>query len=127
MIEADKRRAIFLLHEEGMSVREISRRMGADRNTVRAIIEQKGSMPHTTRKDKQRIEPELLRRLYGDCDGWIQRVHEKLVEEEKVTVTYPTLTRMLRELGISKSQKVRFDRVPDEPGAEFQHECAGES
>jgi transposase len=124
MIEADKRKAIFLLHEEGMSVREISRRMGADRSTVRAIIEQKGSMPHTTRKDKQHLEPELLRRLYGDCDGWIQRVHEKLVEEEGKAVTYPTLTRMLRELGISKSQKVRFDRVPDEPGAEFQHDTS---
>jgi len=124
MIEADKRKAIFLLHQEGMSVREISRRMGADRNTVRAIIEQNGAMPHTTRKDKVRIEPELLRRLYADCDGWIQRVHEKLVEEKEIKVTYPTLTRMLRELGISKSQEARCDRVPDEPGAEFQHDTS---
>ena len=122
MIEADKRKAIFLLHQEGMSVREISRRMGADRNTVRTIIDQEGMMPHTIRKDKRRIDPELLRRLYGECDGWCQRVHEKLVEVEGVEVTYPTLTRMLRDLGISKSQKERCDRVPDEPGAEFQHD-----
>ena len=79
-------------------------------------------MPLSTRKDKIRIDPELLRRLHGECDGWIQRVHEKLVEEEKIQVTYPTLTRMLRECGISKTQKVRCDRVPDEPGAEFQHD-----
>ncbi len=125
MIGADKRKAIFLLHREGMSLREISRRMGADRNTVRAIIEQNGAMPHTTRKDKVCIDPELLRRLYADCDGWIQRVHEKLVEEEEgIQVTYPTLTRMLRELGISKSQKARCDRVPDDPGAEFQHDTS---
>ena len=32
-----------------------------------------------------------------------------------------TLTRMLRELGLS-SQPVRCDRVPDEPGAEMQHD-----
>lgn len=125
MIEADKRRAVFLLQQEGnMSVREIARRMGLSPNTVLAIIKQEGLMPHTTRKDKVRIEPEILRRLYAECDGWIQRVHEKLVEEEKVAVTYPTLTRMLRELGISKSQKVRFDRVPDEPGGEFQHDTS---
>ncbi len=124
MIGADKRKAIYLLHLEGMPLREISRRMGVSHNTAQAIIEQKGEMPHTTRKDKVRIEPELLRRLYADCGGWIQRVHEKLVEDEKIAVTYPTLTRMLRELGISKSQKARCDRVPDEPGAEFQHDSS---
>lgn len=125
MIEADKRKAIFLLHQEGiLSLREISRRLGLSHHTVRAIIEQKGELPRTTRKDKVRIDPEVLRRLYGDCDGWIQRVHEKLVEEERLPVTYPTLTRMLRALGISGSRKERCDRVPDEPGAEFQHDTS---
>ena len=33
------------------------------------------------------------------------RVHEKLVEEEGVAVTYSTLTQMLRELGISQPTK----------------------
>lgn len=122
MIEADKRKAIFLLHQEGMSLREISRRMGVSPNTVGAIIEQHGVMAHTTRKDKLRIDPELLRRLYGECDGWIERVQEKLVEEEGTPMTYSTLTRMLRELGISKSQETRCGRVPDEPGCEFQHD-----
>lgn len=124
MIEADKRKAIFLLHQEGMSLREIARRMDVSHNTVEAIIGQEGVLPHTTRKDKLRIDPELLRRLYGECDGWIQRVYEKLVEEEKIRVTYPTLTRMLRELGISGSPQARCDRVPDEPGAEFQHDTS---
>lgn len=124
MIEADKRKAIFLLHQEGMIPGEIARRLNVSHNTVGTIIGQEGVLPHTTRKDKLRIDPELLRRLYVDCDGWIQRVHEKLVEEEKILVTYPTLTRMLRELGISGSQQARCDRVPDEPGAEFQHDTS---
>ena len=124
MIEVDKRKAIYLLHQEGMSLRELARRMGLSHNTVKAIVEQKGEMPCGTRDDKLRIDPELLRRLYGECDGWIQRVHEKLVEEEKIEVAYPTLTRLLRELGISNGQKVRCDRVPDEPGAEFQHDTS---
>ena len=71
MIEADKRKAIFLLHQEGMSDREISSRLGVDRDTVRVIIEQQGVLPKTTRKDKLRIDAELLKRLYEDCGGWI--------------------------------------------------------
>ena len=64
----------------------------------------------------------LLERLYTECDGWMQRIHEKLVEEEGIEVGYSTLTRMLRELGLSRNQPARCDRVPDEPGAEMQHD-----
>ena len=42
MIEADKRKAIYLLHKEGMGVREISRRMNISTNTVTTIIGQAG-------------------------------------------------------------------------------------
>jgi len=52
----------------------------------------------------------------------VQRIHEKLVEEEGIEVGYSTLTRMLRELGLSRHQGARCDRVPDEPGAEMQHD-----
>jgi len=124
MIEADKRKAIYLLHLEGQGLREIARLMGSSHNTVAAIIEQKGEMPHAIRADKKRVDAELLRRLYGECEGWVQRMHEKLTEEEGVKVAYPTLTRMLRDLGISGSTKPRCDRVPDEPGAEFQHDTS---
>ena len=34
MIEADKRKAIFLLHQEGMIPREIARRLNVSHNTV---------------------------------------------------------------------------------------------
>lgn len=122
MIEADKRKAIFLLHNEGMSVRQIARRLGVSRNTVRSIIEQEGAVPKTVRGDKQRIDEELLRRLHQECEGRVQRMHEKLIEEEGITVTYSTLTRMLRELSISTPLKTRCDHVPDEPGVEMQHD-----
>jgi len=121
MIEAHKRRAVFLLHEEGMGTREISRRLGISRNTLGAIIAQQGAMPVVERA-RQHIDPSLLRRLYEQCGGYAQRVHEKLTEEEGVAVSYPTLTRMLREAGISKPSKPRCDRVPDTPGEEMQHD-----
>jgi len=67
-------------------------------------------------------DPELLQRLYHECDGWIQRIHEKLVEEEQIEVGYSTLTRMLGKLGLGRDRPARCDRVPDEPGAEMQHD-----
>ena len=122
MIDADKRKAVFLLHQEGMGVREIARRLGLGRNTVRRAIALEGAMPPATRREKQALDPELLRRLYTQCEGWIQRVHEKLAEEEGVRIPYPTLTRKLRTLGIGTPREERCARVPDEPGAEMQHD-----
>ena len=81
-------------------------------------------MPTYRRKHKVRIEAELLERLYRECHGWTQRVHEKLVEEEGIQIPYSTLTRLLREMGLSKQQPSRCDRVPDTPGAEMQHDTS---
>jgi transposase len=122
MIDVDKRKAVFLLHQEGMGVREIGRRLGLGRNTVRRAIALVGALPPSTRREKQSIDPELLRRLYTQCEGWIQRVHEKLAEEEGVRVPYPTLTRKMRTLGLGAPREERCARVPDEPGAEMQHD-----
>src|ERR1035438_6861456 len=124
MIDPDKRKAVYLLHQEGMAAGEIARRLKLDYKTVLAIIKQEGVMPHPTRSDKQVLDDALLRRLFQDCSGWVVRVHEKLVEEEGVKVTYSTLTRRLRELGISTLQNQRCDRVPDEPGLEMQHDTS---
>ena len=74
------------------------------------------------RRDRIEIDPELLERLYRDCRGRVQRVHEKLVEEEKIAVAYSTLTRMLGRLGLGQTRQQRCSRVPDEPGAEMQHD-----
>ena len=125
MIEADKRKAIYLLDQEGMSAREISRRLGISRNTIGVILAQTGEMPVLERK-KQQLDEDLLRRLYDECDGYAQRVHEKLTEEEGVAVSYPTLTRLLRCAGIGQPALPRCDRLPDEPRAEMQHDTSPE-
>src|ERR1017187_1227462 len=106
MIATDKRKAIFLLHQESMQVREIVRKLGVSRNTVRDIIRQCGVLPARVRKDKKRLDQELLRQLYHQCQGRVVRVHEKLVEEEGIAVCYSTLTQMLRELGISNAKTI---------------------
>ena len=84
MIDSDKRQAIYILYKEGMGVREISRRRNIAVNTVSAIIKQNGRMPDAVREDKISINEPLLRELYNDCSGWVQRIHERLKEEYKI-------------------------------------------
>jgi len=124
MIEPDKRKAIYLLHQEGMGVREIARSLKISPNTVTTIIAQKGEMPQSVRKDKTKIDPDLLARLYGECQGRAQRIYEKLTEEEGVSVAYSTLTQILREQGLGKNPSKRSHREPDKAGEEMQHDTS---
>jgi len=82
MISQDKRAAIYRLHTEGMRVRKIARSLRVNRGTVSDIIKQKGVMPESMRKDKIELDPDLVAKLYKDCDGWVQRMHEILAEEK---------------------------------------------
>jgi transposase len=122
MIEPEKRKAIFLLHKEGMPLRELSRRLGLGRNTVRRIIAQEGRL--LPRSFTPAVDPDLLRQLYQECNGYAQRIFEKLQEEHGLKIKYSSLTRWLRQLGISLPATSRCDRVPDEPGAEMQHDTS---
>jgi transposase len=124
MIAADQRKAIWLLHQEGMELRAIARRLHLSRNTVRTIIAQGGALPARTRADRLVLDEERLRQLYSECQGYISRVHEKLLEAG-IKVAYPTLTHRLRDLGISPARKRRCGEVPDEPGQEMQHDTSG--
>src|SRR3974377_2265001 len=112
MIEPDKRNAVYQMHVAGVPLDQISRQLHLARNTVRAIVRQKGVVPQTVRKDKIHLDADLLRRLYQECDGWLQRMHEKLREEEKIEVGYSTLTRAVRALGLGQPQKARWDHAP---------------
>lgn len=122
MIDQDMRNTVFQLHTAGMSLREISRRLHVSRGAVRTIVLQQGKVTHQERNDRTQIDRKLLERLYRECDGWMERIHEKLLEEENIKVGYSTLTRMLRELDLGRNRPQRCDRVPDEPGAEMQHD-----
>lgn len=69
MIDADKRKAVFLLHQEGMSIRQIARQLRLSRSVVRRIIAQSGQMPSSIRPPALKLDPELLRQLHQECHG----------------------------------------------------------
>jgi hypothetical protein len=96
--------------------------LGVDPKTVGEIIKQKGETPDSARSDRIELDPLLLARLFGECDGYIQRMHEKLLEEHAIAIGYSTLTRKVRDLELGKAKNDRCARVPDEPGAEMQHD-----
>ncbi|MGD2024193.1 MAG: helix-turn-helix domain-containing protein [Desulfobacterales bacterium] len=124
MIEPDKRKAIYLLHQQGMGIRELARHMNVSTNTVRTIIGQGGELPQTTRSDKIDIDTQLVSRVYLKCDGRVQRTHEILGEAYGIDIGYSTLSRIIRELGFGKRRKKRCHREPDQPGAEMQHDTS---
>jgi transposase len=124
MIDPEKRKAIYHLYMAGMPVRKIAHDLKVDRNTVRDIVSQRGDLPDTKRSDTIEISPELLTGLYRECDGYVKRVHEKLTEEHDIEIGYSTLTRKIQELSIAEPKSRRCDEVPDQPGAEMQHDTS---
>ena len=107
-----------------MSVRKIARNLGVNRGTVSDIIKQKGIMPESGRKDKIRLDVDLLGNLYVDCDGWVQRMHEILTEDKGIKIGYSTLTAMIRELELGQERNQRSGQVPDMPGKEMQQDTS---
>ena len=124
MIDVEKRKAVHLLHENGMSVRELARRLSLSRHTVRTIIEEQGQDKKIVRSDQKLVAPELLSKLFVDCQGYVERIHEKLKEENGIEIGYSTLTRLVRELGLGVAPQKRDAKVPDKPGEEMQHDTS---
>jgi transposase len=110
MIDADTRKAVWTLHERGMSLREIAAQLKIGRNTIRRIIRRGGRLegvdqPGAVAAPKTppgpvstQLDLEKLGKLYLECEGWVQRIHEELLEQG-IEVGYSTLTRIIREQG----------------------------
>jgi transposase len=125
MLEVDKQQAVLTLYQQGHGKKRIARILQIDPKTVRAVIaaghvrEQAAS-----RRDKITVDLQLLQQVYQRCEGYIQRVHEVLQEEEGARIGYSTLSRLLREHGISTPAKERSCHIEDIPGEEMQHDTS---
>jgi transposase len=107
-----------------MAIRQIARQLRVSRNTVHAIISKQSKACESPRKNKKVVSPELLERLFHECENRARRLYEKLTEEEGISIGYSTLTRLLREQGLREEPKKRCGREPDEPGVEMQHDTS---
>lgn len=124
MINAEKRKVVWVLFREGKTKKEIARLLGIDPKTVRQIIKSHGVLPESSRKDKVHIDPTLLENVYRQCKGWGQRTYEVLVEEYGIDIGYSTLTRLIREMELNQPPNSRCVEVEVKPGAEMQHDTS---
>ena len=91
---------------------------------MRNILADDSDSAAKPRCDRKEIDPDLLRRLYDRCDGYVQRIHEILAQEEETEIGYSTLSRMIRKLGIGQRANTRCHQVDDIPGEEMQHDTS---
>ncbi|MFW6255035.1 MAG: helix-turn-helix domain-containing protein [Chitinivibrionales bacterium] len=124
MISDDDRKAVISLQERGIGRKHIARLLGIDIKSVRRILAAGGQLQRQKRKDKIDVAEELLRSVYSDCKGYMQRMHEVLTEEHKLSLSYSTLRRLLFQYGIGVSEPQRSERVADIPGEEMQHDTS---
>jgi transposase len=124
MIDQDRTCAVHTLYRQGVSRKEIARQLRIDVKTVRAILRSEGSRGHKRREDRIAVDDALLDKLYDDCNGYVQRIHELLTEQHGIEIGYSTLTRLLRRKKHADEHLKRSCRLPDMPGAEMQHDTS---
>ncbi|MBF0245376.1 MAG: helix-turn-helix domain-containing protein [Planctomycetes bacterium] len=126
MLNAEQRDTIMVLHRMGESVRSIAGRLACNRKTVARVIDTGGAPTQRRPQDLPQLDEERLRALHAECGGWMQRMHEKLTEEQGVCIAYSTLTQRCRELGLARktSKTSRSWHVETEPGEEMQHDTS---
>jgi len=123
MVDENIRAMVRALFDNGKAKKEIARIACIDIKTVRSIL-QKEDDKAKTRSNKIIIDEDLLQRTYSSCNGYLERVYEKLTEEHGIVIGYSTLTRLVRDLEIGKSPKRRSGHYEDVPGEEMQHDTS---
>lgn len=124
MIAPDKRDAIFTLYEAGNTKRQIARMVKVDIKTVRKALAGGPENTPVSNKRKILIDEEMLRKEYQFCNGYLERMHERLTENYGVSIGYSTLTQRVRELGLGQKSSQRAAHVPDVPGEEMQYDTS---
>jgi transposase len=124
MIDQDRTSAVHTLYRQGVSRKAIARQLRINVKTVRAILRSEGAREHKRREDRRVVDDALLDKLYEDCNGYVQRMHELLTEQHGIEIGYSTLTRLLRGKKHADEHLKRSNRLPDMPGEEMQHDTS---
>jgi hypothetical protein len=123
MISDEQKQVILHLYHEGKGKKRIARELRLNIKSVRRAISESGSAKLPRRNSKD-IDIGLLKTLYDSCDGYIQRIYEKLNEEHGCNIGYSTLSRLLRAKGIGVEVKPRSPHLEVYPGIEMQHDTS---
>lgn len=124
MLDLDTRRAVLLLRARGHGIKRIARDLKVSKNSVRRVLESgRAEVPRLEREAQASEHIDTIRRLHGECEGNLVRVHEELAKDG-VEIGYSTLTGFCRRHGIGVAPKERAGRYDFGPGEEMQHDTS---
>lgn len=122
MTPIDIRASVLTLHQQGTSVREISRVLHLSRNTVRGILREPTPAP-TPEPAMAGLTQQRLSEVYARAKGNAVRMAQILADEHNLHPPYSTLTRWVREAELRQPPK-RSGEYHFEPGQEMQHDTS---
>ena len=106
MLDLSTQTAILRLRQEGHGTRSIARALGISRGSVLRVLEAGvAAIPRREREASLDASEDRVRDLFVRCRGNLVRVPEELAAEG-ASVSYPTVTRSCRTLGLGQSPKV---------------------
>jgi transposase len=123
MLDKELREAVWTLKKRGQGTRAIALALQVSRNAVKRCLKM-GTAPnpraHQNPLDEHR---ELVSTLFDKCQENMVRVQEELAAQ-KVDVTYSTLTRFCRKLGLGRPPPKPAGHYEFAPGQEMQHDTS---
>jgi len=122
MIAEHKQQMIQIMHQQGLSIREISRTQEVSRKVVRRVIEEGVRTQRKNHREGETVDLEQIRRLFQQTKGNAVRILEVL-QEHGQKIPYSTLTRLVREARL-RNHKKRAGAYHFEPGEEMQHDTS---
>ncbi len=125
MLDQTIRTSILTLREAGHGTRSIARALGISRGAVKAVLSDGRAVPPTIERDQKcEVLREDIIALYTSCKGNLVRVHEELLAQHPISLSYQALTAFCRREGIGPQPPKPTGPYSFEPGQEMQHDTS---
>jgi hypothetical protein len=125
MLDQTLRQAILTLRNAGHGTRAIAHALEISRGAVKSVLRSGGaSPPPLERAEKAEPHRDDILALYTSCKGNLVRVHEELLAQKIVTLSYPALTAFCRKHGIGYEPPKPSGQYHFKPGQEMQHDTS---
>lgn len=118
MVEPEDVAVMLRLSEQGVGAREIGRRLGVSRNTVRRYLRAGGWVPYRQPSRRKALDGEeaWLRQRFLQHGGNAEVVRQELLSEKGISVSLRTVERAVaphrQELTALRLATVRFETAP---------------
>jgi hypothetical protein len=125
MLDQSIRTTILALHDAGQGTRAIARALGISRGAVKAVLaDGRAAPPPIARAEKAEPLRDEILALLVSCKGNLVRVHEELVAQHGVPLSYSALTAFCRRHGIGHAPSRPAGQYQFAPGQEMQHDTS---